>query len=436
MEGPTPVSALMHAATMVAAGVYLTVRLFPLFSPDALLVIAYVGGFTALFAASIAITQNDIKKVLAYSTVSQLGYMILAVGVGNYIAAFFHLLTHAMFKACLFYGSGSVIHAMHHSLHELDDHDTDPQDMRNMGGFKSKMPITYLTMTIATLAISGVPFFSGFLSKDAILAGSLGFAQHYPQHFLLPVFGFGAAAITAFYMFRLIFMTFHGEAKMPKVFKGIHESPRVMTFPLMLLSGLSIFIFYTLPYLNPLSDHGWFTELIRAGDSVVPGNPTAHEIGEGVHHAHYTAMALSLLVAGLGIGLSYLMYLKKKLSAEVWTNKMGFLYKLSYNKYYFDENYDRFLYQPFLKLSRAVAYVDWDLYDKYFINGFGRVTKWLSFLTGRIDYDGLDQSIVDGVGRTVQGFGKQLKQVQTGRLQNYMLFALVGVIIILVIQTI
>ncbi|MBC8345331.1 MAG: NADH-quinone oxidoreductase subunit L [Candidatus Marinimicrobia bacterium] len=436
MEGPTPVSALMHAATMVAAGVYLTVRLFPLFSPDALLVIAYVGGFTALFAASIAITQNDIKKVLAYSTVSQLGYMILAVGVGNYIAAFFHLMTHAMFKACLFYGSGSVIHAMHHSLHELDDHDTDPQDMRNMGGFKSKMPITYWTMTIATLAISGVPFFSGFLSKDAILAGSLGFAQHYPQHFLLPVFGFGAAAITAFYMFRLIFMTFHGESKMPKVFKGIHESPRVMTFPLMLLSGLSIFIFYTLPYFNPLSDHGWFTELIRAGDSVVPGNPTAHEIGEGVHHAHYTAMALSLLVAGLGIGLSYLMYIKKKLSAEAWAKKMGFMYKLSFNKYYFDENYGRFLYQPFQKLSEAVAYVDWDLYDKYFINGFGRVTKWLSFLTGRVDYDGLDQSIVDGIGRSAQGFGKQLKQVQTGRLQNYMLFALVGVIIILVIQTI
>ena len=142
MEGPTPVSALMHAATMVAAGVYLTVRLFPIFTPDALLVIAYVGGFTAIFAATIAITQNDIKKVLAYSTVSQLGYMILAVGVGNYVAAFFHLLTHAMFKACLFYGSGSVIHAMHHSLHELHDDDTDPQDMRNMGGLQNKMPIT------------------------------------------------------------------------------------------------------------------------------------------------------------------------------------------------------------------------------------------------------------------------------------------------------
>tara|TARA_B100001750_G_scaffold188741_2_gene158464 strand:- start:954 stop:3008 length:2055 start_codon:yes stop_codon:yes gene_type:complete len=436
MEGPTPVSALMHAATMVAAGVYLTVRLFPLFSPEALTIIAYVGGFTALFAATIAITQNDIKKVLAYSTVSQLGYMILAVGVGNYIAAFFHLVTHAMFKACLFYGSGSVIHAMHHSLHDLHDHDTDPQDIRNMGGFKTKMPITNWTMTIATLAIAGVPFFSGFLSKDAILAGTLAFAQHHPQHFILPIFGFGAAAITAFYMFRLIFMTFHGEPKMPKVFEGIHESPKVMTFPLVLLAGLSFFIFYTLPYFNPFSDHGWFTELIKATNSVAPGNPTAAQIYEGVHHAHYLAMGLSLGVAALGIGLSYLMYMKQKLSPEVWANKMGFLYKLSLNKYYFDENYNRFLYQPFLKLSRAVAYMDWDLYDKYFINGFGRVTNLLSRITGKMDYDGLDQTLVDGVGRSAQGLGKQLKKVQTGRLQNYMLFALIGVIIILIIQAI
>ena len=436
MEGPTPVSALMHAATMVAAGVYLTVRLFPLFSPEALTIIAYVGGFTALFAATIAITQNDIKKVLAYSTVSQLGYMILAVGVGNYIAAFFHLLTHAMFKACLFYGSGSVIHSMHHSLHELKDHDTDPQDMRNMGGFKSKMPLTHWTMLIATLAISGVPLFSGFLSKDAILAGTLAFAQQYPQHLLLPIFGFGAAAITAFYMFRLIFMTFYGKPKMKKVFNGIHESPRVMTFPLVLLAGLSFFIFYTLPYFNPFSDHGWFTELIKASDSAVPGNPSAKEIYQGVHHAHYTAMALSLLVAALGIGLSYLMYIKEKFSAEAWARRMGFFYKLSLNKYFFDENYNRFLYQPFLKLSRAVAYVDWDLYDKYFINGFGHVTKFLSKITGHLDYEGLDQTLVDGVGRRTQWFGDKLKQVQTGRLQNYMLFALIGVILILVYQAV
>ncbi|MEA1881573.1 MAG: NADH-quinone oxidoreductase subunit L, partial [Candidatus Marinimicrobia bacterium] len=168
----------------------------------------------------------------------------------------------------------------------------------------------------------------------------------------------------------------------------------------------------------------------------VPGSLSAAEIYEGVHHAHYPAMALSLLVASLGIGLSYLMYLKKKLSAEDWAGKMGFLYKWSLNKYYFDENYNRFLYQPLLKLSRAVAYLDWDLYDKYFINGFGRVTKLLSTITGRIDYDGLDQILVDGVGRSAEGLGRKLKHVQTGRLQNYMLFALVGVIIILVFQTI
>jgi NADH-quinone oxidoreductase subunit L len=435
MEGPTPVSALMHAATMVAAGVYLTVRLFPIFSTDALIVIAYIGGFTAFFAATIAITQNDIKKVLAYSTVSQLGYMILAVGVGNYTAAFFHLLTHAMFKACLFYGSGSVIHAMHHSLHELNDHDTDPQDMRNMGGFKNKMPITSLTMTIATLAIAGVPFFSGFLSKDAILAGTLYFVDYHPEHWVLAFFGFGAAAITAFYMFRLIFLTFYGEPKMPKVFEGIHESPKVMTYPLIILAALSFFIFYTLPYFNPFADYGWFTKLIKATNSAVPGNPTAKEIYDGVHHAHYLAMALSLIVASLGIGLSYLMYIKKKLSSESWSKRFGVFYKLSLNKYYFDENYDRFLYQPFLKLCSIVAYIDWDLYDKYFINGFGHITKLLSKITGRLDYNGLDQTLVDGIGRTANSAGKNLKTIQTGRLQNYMLFALIGVIIILVFQT-
>jgi NADH-quinone oxidoreductase subunit L len=240
MEGPTPVSALMHAATMVAAGVYLTVRIFPLLTPDALLVVAYIGGFTALFAATIAITQNDIKKVLAYSTVSQLGYMILAVGTGVYTAAFFHLLTHAMFKANLFYGSGSVIHSMHHALHEKHDHDTDPQDMQNMGGFKEKMPITYWSMLASTMAIAGVPLFSGFLSKDAILAGSLSFAQHHPEHFLLPVFGFGAAAITAFYMFRMMFMTFHGKPQMPELINDIHESPKEMAGPLVLLGTLRV----------------------------------------------------------------------------------------------------------------------------------------------------------------------------------------------------
>jgi len=434
MEGPTPVSALMHAATMVAAGVYMSVRVFPLFSPDALLVVAYVGGFTALFAASIAVTQTDIKKVLAYSTVSQLGYMILAVGTGVYTAAFFHLLTHAMFKANLFYGSGSVIHAMHHALHKKHDHNTDPQDMRNMGGFKEKMPVTYWTMLVSTLAIAGVPLFSGFLSKDAILAGTLAFAQHHPAHLLLPVFGFGAAALTAFYMFRLMFLTFHGAPQMPGLIDDIHESPKEMTGPLVLLASLSVFIFYTLPYVDPFSDHGWFTDLVVAGDSFVPGSIPAREIADHAHHAHYTAMYTSIAVAFLGIALAVMMYLRKVFSAENWVKSFGTLYDWSRNKYYFDENYERFLYQPFFRLANKVAWLDWDLYDKYFINGFGRFTDWLSRVTGRFDFEGIDQGLVDGTGRIVNYLGGTFRKLQTGRLQNYILYVTAGLIILTIIQ--
>ena len=435
MEGPTPVSALMHAATMVAAGVYLSVRVFPLLTPDALLVVAYVGGITAIFAATIAITQNDIKKVLAYSTVSQLGYMILAVGTGVYTAAFFHLLTHAMFKANLFYGSGSVIHSMHHALHEKHDHETDPQDMRNMGGFRKKMPITHFSMLLSTFAIAGVPLFSGFLSKDAILAGTLSFAQHNPQHILLPIFGFSAAAITAFYMFRMIFLTFYGEAKKPEIINDIHESPKEMTGPLVLLGGLSLFIWYTLPYFNPMSTHGWFTDLVVPRNAVVPGNLTAKEIEDGAHHAHYLAMYISIAVAFSGIALAYLMYIKKVFVPKNWAKKAGFLYYWSLNKYYFDQNYNRFLYQPMLRLARKVAWVDWDLYDKYFINSFGHLTSIASKITGKLDYHGIDQVFVDGNGKIVNLFGKIIKTIQTGRLQNYILYVTAGVIILMILQS-
>ena len=434
MEGPTPVSALMHAATMVAAGVYMSVRLFPIFTPDALLVIAYIGGITAMLAALIAITQNDIKKVLAYSTVSQLGYMILAVGTGVYTAAFFHLLTHAMFKANLFYCSGSVIHSMHHALHKKHDHDTDPQDMRNMGGFKSKMPITYWSMLISTLAIAGVPVFSGFLSKDAILAGTLAFAQHHPGHFLLPVFGFGAAAITAFYMFRLIFMTFHGKPNMKDIFNDIHESPKEMTGPIALLGMLSFFIFYTFPNFNPMSDYGWFKDLVVPQTSAVPGSMTANEIAEHAHHAHYLAMGLSIAVATVGILLAVFMYLKNVLSPKTISEKLGFLYDWSLNRFYFDENYNRFLYQPFLRLANTISWIDWEFYDKYFINGFGRVTNLFSKLSGKLDYDGIDQGLVDGLGRLSNASGKNLRKIQTGRLQNYLLYVVAGILVIIIIQ--
>ena len=435
MEGPTPVSALMHAATMVAAGVYLTFRIFPLLTPDALLVVAYVGGFTAIFAASIAITQNDIKKVLAYSTVSQLGYMILAVGTGVYTAAFFHLLTHAMFKANLFYGSGSVIHAMHHALHKKHDHETDPQDMCNMGGFNKKMPITYWSMLLSTMAIAGVPFFSGFLSKDAVLAGTLSFAQHHPAHFLLPVFGFGAAAITAFYMFRMMFMTFHGKAKRPELLKDIHESPKEMTGPLVLLGTLSLFIWYTLPYINPMSTHGWFTDLVVTSDSFVPGSISADEIEAGAHHAHHLAMYLSIGVAALGISLAVLMYLYNVVSPKTWKSRFGFLYDWSLNKYYFDENYSKYLYQPTLRLANKISWIDWELYDKYFINGFGRFTDWLSKISGKIDYNVIDQILVDGTGKISGLLGLILKRIQTGRIQNYLLYVTTVVIVLMIIQS-
>ena len=304
-----------------------------------------------------------------------------------------------------------------------------------MGGFKDRMPITYWSMLLSTFAISGVPLFSGFLSKDAILAGSLSFAQHHPEHFLLPVFGFGAAAITAFYMFRMMFLTFHGKPEMPELIEDIHESPKEMAGPLVLLGTLSIFIWYTLPYLNPLSSHGWFTHLVVPIDSVVPGNPSAHSIEEGAHHAHGLAMYISIGVATLGIGLSVLMYLKKVLSAETWRNRAGFMYDWSLNKYYFDENYDKYLYQPTLRLAKKIAWIDWELYDKYFINGFGRVTSWASRVTGKFDYNIIDQIMVDGFGRIMDNLGGTLKKVQTGRLQNYLLYVTAGIIILMIIQS-
>lgn len=437
MEGPTPVSALIHAATMVAAGVYLSVRLFPIFSPAALITLAYVGGFTALFAATIAVTQNDIKRVLAYSTVSQLGYMIMAVGTGAYVVGLFHLVTHAAFKAGLFLCSGSVIHAMHHALHAVGDHESDAQDMRNMGGLRHRMKITYWTMVVFSLAISGIPFTSGFLSKDAILAGTVALASRNSGHFLLPVFGFAAALLTAFYMFRLIFLTFHGHPARREVQEHLEESPSVMTAPLVTLAVLSIFLVYTLPYFNPFSDHGWFTDLVVARDSAVPGqvNLSAREIQEGVHHAHLPAMLISMVVAFAGIGLAVAVYLKRKISADNVAKRLAPLYRLSFNKYYIDEIYHRIVVLPSLWVSRLVGFLDWDLYDKYVINGFGRVTASIAKAVGiRLDFDVLDQQIVDGLGRGTRFFGAGLRQVQTGKLQNYLLLVLGGIIVIFIFQ--
>ena len=285
MEGPTPVSALIHAATMVAAGVYMICRMFPMlagwdvdagmsamesgnyFDSPALQVIAYVGGITAIFAATIAVAQYDIKKVLAYSTVSQLGYMVMAVGVGSVSAAMFHLFTHAMFKACLFLGSGSVIHGMHHE-----------QDMRKMGGLRHKMPVTYITFLIATLALCGLPLFSGAISKEAVLTQALAF-WNYHDNFAagLPfLMAATAAGLTSFYMIRVIILTFFGTPRDKHAYDHAHESPRTMTVPLITLAVISVLgAGIAIPFVGP--GIFWFEN--RTADHVlVEGMMTSEEI--------------------------------------------------------------------------------------------------------------------------------------------------------------
>lgn len=437
MEGPTPVSALIHAATMVAAGVYLMVRMFPILTPDALLVVATIGAITALLGALIAITQFDIKRVLAYSTVSQLGYMIMAVGMGAQQAAFFHLGTHAMFKGMLFLCSGSVIHAVHHALQHKDDHETDPQDMRNMGGLARKLPITYVTMLIGALAISGVPLFSGFLSKDAILAGTLAFAQGHPEAsgwaMLFPVAGFGAAAITAFYMFRLIFMTFHGKPADESTRSHVHESPAVMTVPLVILAILSFAVVFTLPQVNPLYAEGWFAQNIHQAENLTGyAALTVEHLEHGWHAVHGTTMVLSVAVAGTGILLAILFYLLGWLNPKAWAarlKRMG-LYQLSFYKFYFDEIYDAVLYRPFLWLTDKIAWLDWDVWDQWFIDSWGRNTVRAGNVSGWVDYTWLDQIVVDGVGRVTRGAGAIARRLQTGRVQNYLIWAIAGGMIV------
>ncbi len=374
MEGPTPVSALIHAATMVAAGVYLVTRTFSMMTADALLFIAYIGAITAFISATIAIAQNDIKKVLAYSTVSQLGYMVMGLGVGAYTAGFFHLTTHAMFKAGLFLGSGSVIHAMHHALHHANDHHTDPQDIRNMGGLRAKMPITFWTFLIYTLAICGVPFTSGFLSKDEILAGTLAFGK-LTGHYLIPTIGFLVAGLTAFYMFRVLILTFLGEHKDLRRLESIHESPRVMTIPLVTFAVFSFWVFYSF---NPFSAaSGWFFHNVERPASVVPSTVAAagiEQFEEALHDSHIWAMILSLTVAGLGILTAFATYYWKRINAEEVATKLNPLYNFLLNKWYFDELYEATAVEGTIALANAYRWFDNTVIDGI-VNGSASWTR-------------------------------------------------------------
>lgn len=427
MEGPTPVSALIHAATMVAAGVYLIARTFPMMDAGALTFITYIGLITAFISATIAITQNDIKKVLAYSTVSQLGYMILALGVGAYTSGFFHLVTHASFKACLFLGSGSVIYAMHHE-----------QDIRGMGGLKKKMPITYYTFLMATLAISGVPLTSGFLSKDSILAGTMAFASLTGGiNIIVPIIGFLVAALTAFYMFRLVLLTFHGEPANKEKYDHAHESPKPMIIPLIVLAVLSFFVFYSY---NPIDANvGWFAKYVPTPETVVPveqrfeyqqteiAGAETSLFEEAVHHAHYPAMILSLLLAGTGILLAFAFYYWKKFDADKLAEKIKPFYTFSLNKWYFDEFYDGIIVRGLIGLTQVFRWFDNTIIDGV-VNGVAALTQKGSSGTGKFD-NGFIDGLVNFTGSIVMFFGLLFRKIQTGKVQNYIAYVLLGIIV-------
>ncbi len=436
MEGPTPVSALIHAATMVAAGVYLVVRIFGILTADAMLFIAAIGALSAFIPATIALTQNDIKRVLAYSTISQLGYMILALGVGAYKFAFFHLITHAFFKACLFLGSGSVIHAMHHE-----------QDINNMGGLRKKMPITYATFLISSLAISGIPLTSGFLSKDGILSGTFAFGS-LTGYWLFPAVGFFVALLTAFYMFRLVILTFHGEPKNKEKYEHARESSFVMVLPLVVLAGLSFFIWYTPNPIDP--EAGWIysdwieTPVLHTPESerfdfmvedVVSSGHEEHGVmysqtyTNALHHAHGTAVFLSLAVAILGILLAFLMYQWKRISADKLAERFKPLYKFSLNKWYFDELYDKTFVAGTLGLARLCGKFDLKVIDGI-VDGSAAVTKAFSKFVGKFD-----NIVIDGLVNLtayLSGFiGLLFRRFQTGKVQTYIVLVIFSLVFLL-----
>ncbi len=332
MEGPTPVSALIHAATMVTAGVFLVARLSPMFeyAPIALMVVTVVGGLTAFVAATIGMTQFDIKRVIAYSTMSQLGYMFFALGVSAYGAAIFHLMTHAFFKALLFLGAGSVIHAM-----------SDEQDMRKMGGIWKKIPITYTMMWIGSLALAGVPFFAGYYSKDMILESA--FADHSWFGNFVFWMGIAAAIMTAFYSARLLFMTFHGKPRASKkVMDHIHESPAIMLVPLFVLASGAIFAGY-LFYEKFVGHHQLWGNSIF----VLPENDTV----TAAHHVPFWVKKLPIAMGVIGLLMGWLLYNRFTSAPEKFTKALKALHALFFNKWYFDELYNTIFVKPATKLG-------------------------------------------------------------------------------------
>ncbi len=396
MEGPTPVSALIHSATMVALGVYLVARTFGLIItfPDSLTVIAGIGTLTALMAGFIALTQTDIKRILAYSTISQLGFMIAALGLKGYSAGTFHLMTHAFFKALLFLGAGSVIHG------------TGTQDIREMGGLWKKMPYTSVTFLIASLAIAGVPPLAGFWSKDEILLAAY---EAGPVSFFFLAL---TAVMTAFYMFRLVFLVFFGK---PRKELHVHESPAVMTVPLWVLAVGSVVI--GLPG-SPLMNHAFQT--------FIEPHPLHH--GEG-HGFNLIVLGASIFCAASGILLAWLFYMRRPELAQKWGETFKPLYRASYNKLWFDEFYQATVIRAWYGLGKILNRFDGAVIDGA-VNSTGIGTLRLSDVKNWIDVHIVD-GVVNGVGFVTRAFSEILRRVQTGFVQNYLFFLFIGIVVIL-----
>jgi NADH-quinone oxidoreductase subunit L len=420
MEGPTPVSAMIHAATMVSAGVYATIRMFPLLSAGwheggpltaAMTVVAFIGAFTAIFAATIAVAQNDIKRVLAYSTISQLGFMIAAIGMGAYIAAVFHLITHAFFKALLFLGSGSVIHGMEHGVLHTGNHKVDPQDMFNMGGLRKKMPITFWTFLIGGFALSGFPIITaGFWSKDEILADA--FANGHLTIFITLAV---AAFLTAFYTMRQITLTFLGEPR-TKEAEHAHETPWTMTTPLVILSFFAITYGWVgipehFPLLGGLLPN-WFHEFV--GGTLAEHPP--------VLEFNWIPLLTSLVVALGGLGLGWYVYKDIKSPAED-----KFQIPLLKNKYYFDEAYDYLFIQPAIWFSEVFVskWMDKGVIDSI-LHVFGPTTGGIgSAIRNYFDVPVVNRFFGDGSADVTYWIGKNLRPIQTGRIQQYLILSIV-----------
>jgi NADH-quinone oxidoreductase subunit L len=419
MEGPTSVSALIHAATMVAAGIFLLGRVYPAFNTDVLTVIAVIGCFTAFMAATIALTQNDLKRILAYSTISQLGFMMLAMGVGAYSSALFHLATHAFFKCLLFLAAGVIIHEMSHLKHK-HHLKIDAQNILYMGGLRKLMPVTFITCCVASLALIGFPFTSGYLSKDGILIQAFEWSQGKSWvYILIPIGAMLTSLLTVFYIARLIFKVFLGESRLKQIDADIepeaHEGNWLLAVPMVFLAICSLFPLFSL---NPLEyTQAW----------LIKGFTTSPFVESNYH------LLVPVVVNILGLLVIYLAYAIYVKQSVHWFKQQGWLFKISYHQWYIDRFYTGVIVKLVLGLGNLLYW-----FDKYIVDGFVNLLAWIGIALSKIAAV-FDKYIIDGFLHLITGIIKQagnfIRGFQTGRLQNYLFTMLLIILVVYVLKT-